>query len=83
MDAKAAIEGVEKVLRNGICHVSVDCNVPLQTDFRSGRKEVLQARQSDTLPKPERNATEIFNTIGSEDIIILADLQRPSCSENS
>lgn len=29
MDAKSSVKGVEKILRTGICYVSLDCNAPI------------------------------------------------------
>ena len=75
MDAKSAVEGVEKVLRTGISNVSIDCNVSLETDKITKRKEIIPA-ESTKVVQSKKRAQDLLTSLPVETVAALHNLNK-------
>ena len=78
MDAKSAVEGVEKVLRTGISNVSIDCNVSLETDKITKRKEIIPA-ESTKVVQSKKRAQDLLNSLPVQTVAALHNLKKTDC----
>lgn len=65
MDAKAAIYGVEKLLRTGICYTALDCNAPLQREKRNRTNQEMIRPTSENSTK--KRASDVLRSLTKED----------------
>ena len=78
MNAKAAIYGVEKLLRTGISYTALACNVPLQREKQQRRKkEIKMPNRAPTYQThPKQRASEMLKLFKKEDLQSLEDLKK-------
>ena len=78
MNAKAAIYGVEKLLRTGISYTALACNVPLQREKQQRRKkEIKMPNRAPTYQThPKQRASEMLKLFKKEDFQSLEDLKK-------
>lgn len=75
MDAKAAIYGLEKLLRTGITYSAMNCNVPLEREQQNrGNGKFIRTT---TLRNPKKKALDVLSALGIEDRAVLEELRRP------
>ncbi|KZS08462.1 Uncharacterized protein APZ42_027534 [Daphnia magna] len=75
MDAKAAIYGMEKLLRTGITYSAINCNLPLLREKQQRIKESFL--RSTTVKIPKKRALDVLLTLGKEDLAVLDELKKP------
>ncbi|XP_045032111.1 uncharacterized protein LOC123474243 [Daphnia magna] len=75
MDAKAAIYGLEKLLRTGITYSAMNCNVPLEREQQNrGNGKFIRKT---TLRNPKKRALDVLSALGIEDRAVLEEFRRP------
>jgi hypothetical protein len=80
MNARAAIFGVEKLLRTGITYSAMNCNVALRTEKHDRGKETLIRN---TVPYPKVRARDILSNFDEKDLAVLEDLKKPAGSNEN
>ncbi|KAK4024314.1 hypothetical protein OUZ56_009697 [Daphnia magna] len=68
MDAKAAIYGLEKLLRTGITYSAMNCNVPLERE---------QQNRGIHTEENSYRALDVVSALGIEDRAVLEEFRRP------
>jgi hypothetical protein len=78
MNARAAIFGVEKILRTGITHSAINCNVALRTEKHDRGKGTLIRETSVAYPKVR--ARDILANLDEKELAVLQELEKPAGS---
>jgi hypothetical protein len=74
MDAKAAIYGMEKILRTGITS-AINCNVPLSREKQKrGNEKFLRVTG---VKVPKKRALDVLKSLNAEELAVLDELKRP------
>jgi hypothetical protein len=75
MDAKAAIYGMEKLLRTGITYSAINCNVPLSRQKQKrGNEKFLRVTG---VKVPKKRALDVLKSLNAEELAVLDELKRP------
>lgn len=75
MDAKAAIYGLEKLLRSGITYSAMNFNVLLEREQQNrGNGKFIRTT---TLRNPKQRALDVLSALRKEDLAVLEELKRP------
>jgi hypothetical protein len=73
MYAKAAIYGMEKLLRTGITYSAINCNVPLSREKQKrGNKRLLRVTG---VKVPKKRALDVLMSFNAEDLAVLDELK--------
>jgi hypothetical protein len=75
MNARAAIFGVEKILRTGITYSVMNCNVALRTEKHDRRKNTSIRETSVPYPK-----VDILSNFDDKDLAVLEEPKKPAGS---
>ncbi len=75
MDAKAAIYGLEKLMRTGITYSAINCNVPLERERQKRGNETFI--RTTTVKNPKTRALDVLLALKKDDVAILDELRRP------
>ncbi|XP_045027095.1 uncharacterized protein LOC123470621 [Daphnia magna] len=76
MEAKAAIYGVEKLLRTGITYCAINCNVSLTREKQQrANKKFLRAT---SVKVPKKRALDVLLQLEAEQLAVLDELKRPA-----
>jgi hypothetical protein len=75
MDAKAAIYGMEKLLRTEITYSAINCNVPLsRKKQKRGNENFLRVTG---VKVPKKRALDVLKSLNAEELAVLDELKRP------
>ncbi len=76
MEVKAAIYGVEKLLRKGITYCAINCNVSLAREKQQrANKKFLRAT---SVKVPKKRAFDVLLQLEAEELAVLHELKRPA-----
>ena len=76
MEAKAAIYGIEKLLRTGITYCAINCNVSLAREKQQRRNKKFIRVTSMKVPK--KRALDILLQLKDGELAVLDELKRPA-----
>ncbi len=75
MDTKAAIYGLEKLLRSAITYSAMNFNVLLEREQQNrGNGKFIRTT---TLRNPKQRALDVLSALRKEDLAVLEELKRP------
>lgn len=76
MEPKAAIYGVDKLLRTGITYCAINCNASLSREKQQiANKKFLRAT---SVKVPKKRALDVLLQLEAEELAVLDELKRPA-----